>query len=84
MYDTTLNANLIQKDKLVSESDINHLNIYIWNNATLSTIGAIKIPSLDHSVEFNVIIPDIDTSIARGIRRSFTVKLNLPIPVSVN
>ena len=30
LYDPTLNINLIQKDKLIPDVNINHLKIYIW------------------------------------------------------
>ena len=80
LYDSTLNINLIQRDKLIPEVSINHLKIYIMYNATLSTTASIKIPILCHSVNFNVIIPKIGTGIAGVIGKPFISKLNLPIP----
>ena len=80
MYDPTLNINLVQKYKLIPEVNINHLKIYILHNATLSTIGSIKIPLLCQSVNFSVIIPKIYTGFAGVIGKPFIFKLNLPIP----
>ena len=64
LYNLTLNINLIQKDKLIPEVNINHLKIYILHNATLSTIGSVKIPILCHLIKLNVIIPKIGICIA--------------------
>ena len=77
------NINLIQKDKLIPEVNINHSKIYILHNATLLTIGSVKIPIFWHLSKFNVIIPEIGTGIAGVIGRSSISKLNLPIPESV-
>ena len=71
MYDPTININLIERDKLISEININHLKIYILHNATLSTIGLVKIPVLCHSVKSNVIITEIGTGIAGVIGKAF-------------
>ena len=64
LYDPTLNIYSIQKDKLISTVDINHLKIYTLHNATLSTVGSVEIPILCHSIKFNVIIHEIGTGIS--------------------
>ena len=48
LYDPTTNINLIQTDKLIPGVNIIHLKIHILHNATLSTIGSVKIPILCH------------------------------------
>ena len=55
LYDLTWNINLIQREKLASSDNVNHLKMYIIHNATLTTIAAEKIPIFDKENEFNVI-----------------------------
>ena len=61
LYGLNLTINLIQKEKLASFDNVNHLKIYIIHSATLSARDAVKIPILNQEIEFNVMNPDIGT-----------------------
>ena len=80
LYDLNLTINLIQKEKLASFYNINHLRIYIIHNATLNTSDAVKIPILNKEIEFNFINPDVGTSISGVIGKTFPTffKINIP------
>ena len=80
LYDPTLSINLIQKDKIIPEVNINHLKIDILHNATLSTVGSVEIPILRNLIKFNIIKHEIGTGIAGVIGKSFISILNRPIP----
>ena len=83
LYDPNLTINLIQKEKLASFNNINHLKIYIVHNATLTTSGVIKIPILKQEIEFNIINPEIGTGISGVIGKSFPTLFKINIPDKV-
>ena len=83
LYDPNLTINLIQKEKLASFDNINHLKIYIIYNATLTTSGAVKIPILKKEIKFNVINPDVGTRISGVIGKSFPTLFKINIPDKV-
>ena len=83
LYDPNLTINLIQKEKLSSINNINHLKIYIIHNATLTTSGAVKIPILNEEIEFNVINPDVGTGISGVIGKKFPTLFKINIPDKV-
>ena len=83
LYNPNLTYNLIQKEKLASFNNINHLKIYTIHNATLPTRGVVKIPILKQEIELTIINPEIGTGISGVIGKSFPTLFKISIPDKV-